>query len=99
MLHSTGRLVGAIALASLAPSLGLTHVVTGEVTGSAGRCTVTYRLQAVPALAAVGAPLILSGSPADLVRALPGAARDLAARLGVRDPALPSLQEGESAML
>jgi tetratricopeptide (TPR) repeat protein len=70
--------------------LGLTHVATGRITGTAAHCTLTYTLWRLPRLTPVGAPVTLTGSEAQVLAQLPGLARTLDARLGVARPAVPA---------
>jgi superkiller protein 3 len=69
---------------------GVTHAAVGEISGTAGGCTLRYHLLQLPERKEIGPPLTLSGSEAQIVAGLPSLARDLAARLGVASPRLPA---------
>jgi tetratricopeptide (TPR) repeat protein len=73
----------------LAQSLGVTHAVLGQVGGRRGRLELTLKVVQVPAGAAVGEPITLDGSEEDVRAGLPGAAREIASRLGVTAPRKP----------
>ncbi len=74
----------------LARCAGVTHVAVGSITGNLAHCVLTYRLLAVPAGRLQGAPIRVTGSAAEVVRALPRVAREVAAHLGVRSARIPS---------
>lgn len=70
--------------------LGVTHVAVGQISGTPTKCLLTYQLYAVPAQKAVGAPLRLAGTEAEVIAQLPEAARAILAGLGVRTPHVPA---------
>lgn len=75
--------------AALFPITGATHAACGTLTGTATRCTLTYRLYALPGGKPVGPPLAQSGSEEQVLAALPAMAKALDARLGVPAPHIP----------
>lgn len=83
----------------LAGILGVNSVATGQISGSAGHCTLTYQLYAVPSGSAIGAPLQASGTSAQIVSRLPALARSMAASLGVSTPSLPATVQASPAEL
>ena len=62
---------------------GVTHAATGQITGTAAHCTLTYQLYALPQGTAVGPPLRVTGTQAQVLSQLPALAGHLAASLGV----------------
>lgn len=83
----------------LPKALGVTHAVVGEISGTPERCTLTYRLYQVPEKVLIGEPLTASGSPAEVVRALPDLARKLCTHLRVAAPRVPAGVEDAAADL
>jgi tetratricopeptide (TPR) repeat protein len=75
---------------TFAANLGVTHIAIGEVGGSRSRCILRYRLLGFPGGKEVGAPLTLTGSPAEVLAGLPQVAQQLCARMGVRPSQLPA---------
>jgi tetratricopeptide (TPR) repeat protein len=75
--------------AVLKASTGTTHAAFGDLRGSGGNCTLTYRLIDLETGAAVGAPVVARGAEAAVAAELPAIARELCRRLGVDDPTLP----------
>ena len=73
----------------LASILGVTHVATGQVSGTPARCTLTYQLQSVPDGKPLGTSLSVSGTQAEVVAALPGLAKQMVQRLGASSQGLP----------
>ncbi len=73
-----------------ARSLGMTHVVTGRLSGDAKNLTLSLQLREVPsgeqAGKAVGEAITLSGTPEQITAALPGAAQSLLKALDVPKP-------------
>jgi len=63
--------------------LGVTHIALGKITGTPENCRLTYQIYEVPAQKAVGAPIKLSGTEAQILAQLPGAARAILSMLGV----------------
>ncbi|MFN3649251.1 MAG: tetratricopeptide repeat protein [Armatimonadota bacterium] len=81
----------------LATGLGVSHAAVGEIRGSGSRCVLTYRVLEVPSGKAVGAPIRLSGSRAQVLAQLPEAARALVRRAGaVPQPGPTHVQESAS---
>jgi tetratricopeptide (TPR) repeat protein len=74
----------------LASILGVTHVATGQISGGAGRCTLTYQLWVVPSGKAAGAAIRVTGTQAQVVAQLPQVARRLAAQIGIPQARLPA---------
>lgn len=72
----------------LSTILGVTHVATGQITGTAAQCTLTYQLFSVPSGTAVGAALTATGTSVQVLSQLPALGRRMAASLGVSAPAL-----------
>ena len=70
--------------------LGVTHVAIGRITKTATKCLLTYQLYTVPAQKAVGVPITLSGTEAQIIAELPMAARTLLTGLGVQKRHLPN---------
>jgi tetratricopeptide (TPR) repeat protein len=73
-------------LSQLHGKLDVTHVATGEWAEDGTHGRLTYRLYAFPSLAAVGEPVTVEGTEAEVIRQLPGLARKLAEGVGVRQP-------------
>jgi tetratricopeptide (TPR) repeat protein len=80
-LRSAARVAGA---EPLARRLGVTHVAVSEISGTPQQCSLTLRLLGVPGKVAVGAPIELRGSEAEVVGRLPAASAECCARLGLR---------------
>lgn len=78
--------------------LGATHLVTGTLSGGP-TITLTYRVQKATDKAPLGAPITVSGTPDQVVAALPEAARKICNTVGVRNPALPKSVELMAAEL
>lgn len=76
--------------ARLAATAGATRVLTGEMTGDARRCTLTYQLYDAATGKVVGAPLRVEGAPADVIARLPETARQVAAVAGVEQAGAPA---------
>lgn len=74
----------------LVSMLGITHVALGGMKGAAGQWSLTYRMVSVPDGKAVGQPVTVSGSDAQIVAALPELARKLCRALGVASPTIPA---------
>jgi len=74
---------------ALSGMTGATHAACGTISGVPSRCTLTYSLYALPGGQPVGPPLVQTGAEAQIVAALPGMAKALDARLGVRAPRVP----------
>jgi tetratricopeptide (TPR) repeat protein len=74
----------------LSSILGVTHVAIGQITGTQVKCQLTYQLYAVPSQKAVGAPIKLAGTQAQIVAQLPGVARALLTTLGVQKLHVPA---------
>ncbi len=72
----------------LSTILGVTHVATGQITGTAAQCTLTYQLFSVPSGTAVGPALTATGTSTQVLSQLPALARRMAAALGVSAPTL-----------
>lgn len=70
----------------LAQILGVTHAAIGTISGSPMQSTLVYQLVTAPEGKALGKPLQVSGSQAQILAVLPGIARQLASRLGVESP-------------
>ncbi len=88
------RLSGAAEAYPVARMTGATHVVTGEVSGSAsGEGTLRFTLWDARKHKAVGTPLVLSGTRAQVVAGLPQLCRELARRVGVKTPRVPDRVE------
>ena len=68
---------------------GATHAATGQITGTAANCTLTYQLYALPQGTVVGPPLRINGTEAQVLSQLPAMAVRLGTSLGVA-PAPPS---------
>jgi tetratricopeptide (TPR) repeat protein len=75
--------------ASLHRILGITHVALGEIRGDANHCRLTYRCWQIPEKRAVGKPITVSGTRAELLAHLPRLAAALARTLGVTAPRVP----------
>ena len=76
-------------VAPLAGMTGATHAACGTLTGTPARCTLTYGLYALPGGKPVGPMIVQAGTEQQVVAALPGMAKALDARLGVRAPRVP----------
>ncbi len=66
--------------------LGATHVAIGTVSGSAERCTLSYRLYSTTNHKPVGAELTASGTTAQVIDQIPAIARKMLVLLGVAKP-------------
>ncbi len=75
--------------AALSTITGADHAACGTLIGTPTRCTLTYRLYALPGGKPVGLPLTQSGSEEQVLAALPAMAKALDARLGVSAPHIP----------
>lgn len=75
--------------APLSAILGVTHIAIGTIEGDGKKATLRYQLYALPSRKPVGKSIAASGTPGQIVAALPGMARTLAARLGVAAPVVP----------
>lgn len=75
--------------AKLAGIVGVPTVAVGTLTGSPVNLTLSYQLLHFPGGKAVGAPLTLTGTQAQITAQLPALARQMAARLAVPTSALP----------
>ena len=69
---------------------GATHAACGTITGIPSRCTLTYGLYALPGGKPLGPPLVQTGAEQQVIAALPGMAKALDLRLGVRTPRIPA---------
>jgi len=74
----------------LASITGVTHAAVGTLNGSGPHLILTYRLLQAPSGAAVGAPITLTGTRAQIDAKLPLLARTLALRLGAKSPEIPA---------
>ncbi len=72
-------------------AMGVTHVVTGTITGNQKQCTLTYQLIALAAGKAAGEPIRLSGTPEEVVGQLPQTIQTLAKQLDIKFPVMPSM--------
>src|SRR5207249_3842361 len=70
--------------------LGVTHVATGTVRGSASQCSLTYQMWQISGHKPVGAALTLSGSAVQVLQQLPTMASTLSRQLGVTAPHIPA---------
>lgn len=76
--------------ASAANMTGVTHIAVGQIRGQAGRCTLHYQLYAVPSRKPVQAPVVVTGTRAQIITALPQMGKTLLARLKVKAPRVPA---------
>jgi len=74
----------------LARKLGITHAALGEISGTERNCTLTYWIVELPSRKRVGEPVQVSGPAASVLKELPVAALQLAARLGLASPEIPA---------
>lgn len=74
----------------LARSAGATHVATGDISEANGAIRLVLQLQNATDGQAAGEPLVLKGTREQIVAQLPGAARQLAGRLGAKSPTIPT---------
>ncbi len=72
--------------APLAAMTGATDAACGTLSGSPSRCTLKYRLVALPGGLPVGPAVVVCGTEAQIAGALPGLAKTLDTQLGVRAP-------------
>ena len=72
--------------------LGATHAATGNISGNASQCRLTYQLWQIDGLkpVSVGPPVTLNGSAAEVLQKLPGLAVTLSKLLGVTVPHIPA---------
>jgi tetratricopeptide (TPR) repeat protein len=89
-LRSDHLRAGVADLPVLSRCLGCTHAVLTEVAGTQAHCTLTCRLYDLPTRKPVGAPIAATGSTRAVLARLPRIGKELASRLGVRAPRLPS---------
>ncbi|HEY3267789.1 MAG TPA: tetratricopeptide repeat protein [Armatimonadota bacterium] len=69
---------------------GVTHFAAGEMSGAAGRLTLSFAVTDVASGKAVGAPISITGTAAELASQLPEFGKSLAERIGVKVSRLPS---------
>ena len=88
--------------AQLARACGATHAATSSVKANGERATLQLRVLDVRTQRATGAPVVLSGTRAQIVASLPRAVREINARLGVsplRKVIAPTVSGDEMAFL
>ena len=67
--------------------LGVTYAASGQITGDASHCVLTYQVFSVPDGKPVGGPLTLSGTQDQIAAGLPQLGRQIAQAVGVHNPA------------
>lgn len=75
---------------ALAPILGVTHAAVGTLHGAEPHLTLAYQLYLLPAGTAVGAPITLNGTRAQIAAGLPQMARMLVKQLHGAPAAVPA---------
>ena len=70
--------------------LGVTHVLTGQISGTAASFSLVYTVTAHPGDPDGGPPLAAAGTSEQILQALPGLARQLLQRLHIENPAIPT---------
>lgn len=71
-------------------SLGVTHVLTSKLNGNAQNLSLELQLVTAPEAQLVGEAIQLSGSPEQIVAALPGATRRVLSALEIENPRVPA---------
>ncbi len=89
-LHRSDLRLSPAQATRLASITGVTHAAVGTLSGSGPHLILTYRLLQAPSGAAVGAPITLTGTRAQIDAKLPLLARTLALRLGAKSPEIPA---------
>lgn len=69
--------------------LGVSCAATGVISGSMRSCTLNYQLESTSTCKPIGVPVAVSGTPDQIVAALPRVAAGIAARAGARHPRIP----------
>jgi Flp pilus assembly protein TadD len=88
MKRTNGRL-GAADVAEFGRRAGVTHVATGQISGTPQKCALTYQLWRVDGKRRVGAPVQTTGTREQVIAQLPTMARELSQRVGVKSPMIP----------
>lgn len=89
LLHKKNMRLSPAEVPAVARLLGVTNVATASIRGDASRCVLTYRLWTSTGTPAAS-PLVLSGSYAEVLSALPRVARTLVSRLGGDGDRIPT---------
>jgi tetratricopeptide (TPR) repeat protein len=88
MKRKDGQLNAAQA-AVLARKLGVTHVATGQLSGTPARCELTYELWQMPQRRKIG-NFQAAGTQSQVLSMLPTLARRMSVQIGVKSPQIPA---------